>query len=71
MLVNDKTFRFYRRVEQLAARRVHIPEVAGSSPASATIFTPAMYFPINNVPLMLPGCDQSRAFFSLNFGLII
>jgi hypothetical protein len=29
---------FNRRVEQLAARRVHTPEVAGSSPASATIF---------------------------------
>jgi hypothetical protein len=27
-----------RRVEQLAARRVHTPEVAGSSPASATRF---------------------------------
>jgi hypothetical protein len=39
MLVNDKTFRFYRRVEQLAARRVHTPEVAGSSPASATSFS--------------------------------
>jgi hypothetical protein len=29
---------FNRRVEQLAARRVHTPEVAGSSPASATNF---------------------------------
>jgi hypothetical protein len=29
---------FTRRVEQLAARRVHTPEVAGSSPASATRF---------------------------------
>jgi hypothetical protein len=29
---------FNRRVEQLAARRVHTPEVAGSSPASATSF---------------------------------
>ena len=27
----------YRGVEQLAARRAHNPEVAGSSPASATI----------------------------------
>jgi hypothetical protein len=27
-----------RRVEQLAARRVHAPKVASSSPASATIF---------------------------------
>ena len=30
----------YRGVEQLAARRAHNPEVAGSSPASATTKTP-------------------------------
>ena len=29
----------YRGVEQLAARRAHNPEVAGSSPAAATIKT--------------------------------
>jgi hypothetical protein len=33
---------FNRRVEQLAARRVHTPEVAGSSPASATSFAPGV-----------------------------
>jgi hypothetical protein len=33
---------FYSRVEQLAARRVHTPEVAGSSPASATSFAPGV-----------------------------
>jgi hypothetical protein len=49
-----------RRVEQLAARRVHTPEVAGSSPASATRFTPAVCFRFHNVPLFL-----GRAFFSL------
>jgi hypothetical protein len=35
-----------RRVEQLAACRVHTPEVAGSSPASATSFTPAVFRPL-------------------------
>ena len=29
--------KIYRGVEQLAARRAHNPEVAGSSPAAATI----------------------------------
>ena len=28
----------YRRVEQLAARRAHNPEVVGSNPIPATIF---------------------------------
>ena len=32
---NLKWFLYYRGVEQLAARRAHNPEVAGSSPASA------------------------------------
>ena len=32
----------YRGVEQLEARRAHNPEVVGSSPASATIKSPAI-----------------------------
>ena len=37
--LNKMIFYYYRGVEQLAARRAHNPEVAGSSPAPAITMT--------------------------------
>jgi hypothetical protein len=41
-MVLPPRFKFFGRVEQSAARRVHTQEVAGSSPASATNFSKAI-----------------------------
>jgi hypothetical protein len=66
-----------RRVEQLAARRVHTPEVAGSSPASATRFRARLGLAMSPSDSLgaffysdVARRDQRRAFFRFVFGRV-
>ena len=55
---NLKWFLYYRGVEQLAARRAHNPEVAGSSPASAIVMAVEVLAITDMIHLdVSPQCD--------------